>query len=91
MPGNLSASSKPTPLGQPKDPRPYQKGKLTGDSPTTGGPAEADKECLIDTGAAISIITWKNASKFKTKLKAGAGAGGVGGGAMEIYTGVTII
>jgi len=89
MAGNLGKNPGPVPKD---DVRPWQKGKAKG--PKKGKPSEqieVDKNWMVDTGATISAITAKNRDKFKLKLKAGEAAAGAGEGALEVYTGLTMV
>jgi hypothetical protein len=76
--------------GTPTDPqRPHQRGAAQGDAPG-GGNANESKNWLIDSGAQISCISAANARHFRT-TPTGATAGGVGGGALPIVRGITMV
>lgn len=75
------------PSGNPSSRRPFQGGELRGTS--NGSPVTQQKEFLFDTGAEISAIDPDNAAHFDL-TPTGGGAQGAGGGALSVYSGVTM-
>jgi predicted aspartyl protease len=83
MPANLAP-----PLKNPADPRPHQKGKITGYK--AGTPVTARKEWLVDTGAQITCVTKNNADQFDLTPTGGSASATTGGGGILVKTGLTV-
>jgi hypothetical protein len=82
--GNLHVRST-----DPDDPRPFQQGLAEGVKNHL--PVTVAIEWLVDTGAAISALTWSKAMQFDLTPSGGMASPTTGGGGIPILGGVTMV